>query len=106
MYVAPLKALVRERMRDWEERIERALGRRVVELTGDVHPDISALRDAAVIITSPEKWDCVSRAWRAREHVRRVRLIVFDEIHLLGIRAVTLVHITLSERALPLLDLM
>lgn len=35
VYIAPLKALVRERMEDWKERIEGRLGRRVVELTGE-----------------------------------------------------------------------
>ncbi len=84
VYIAPLKALVRERVADWRERIERRLGRRVVELTGDVHPDLRALRDAALIVTTPEKWDGVSRAWHERAYVQSVRLIVVDEIHLLG----------------------
>ena len=75
---------MRERVNDWRERIEHRLGRRVVELTGDVHPDLHALRQAAVIVTTPEKWDCVSRAWRTRPYVLNVRLIVIDEIHLLG----------------------
>ena len=33
------QALVRERVDDWKKRLEATLGRRVVELTGDVTPD-------------------------------------------------------------------
>lgn len=34
VYIAPLKALVRERMNDWRIRLEKKLGKKVVELTG------------------------------------------------------------------------
>ncbi|GLG93341.1 Putative activating signal cointegrator 1 complex subunit 3 B [Gryllus bimaculatus] len=84
VYIAPLKALVRERMMDWQERLERRLGRRVVELTGDVTPDAQAIARADVIVTTPEKWDGVSRSWQTRSYVRAVALVVIDEIHLLG----------------------
>jgi activating signal cointegrator complex subunit 3 len=40
VYIAPLKALVRERMIDWKVRFEEKLGKKVVELTGDVTPDM------------------------------------------------------------------
>ena len=39
------------------------LGKRVVELTGDVTPDVRAIQEASVIVTTPEKWDGVSRSW-------------------------------------------
>ena len=39
---------------------------------------------ANIIITTPEKWDGVSRSWQTRNFVRNVSLIVIDEIHLLG----------------------
>jgi activating signal cointegrator complex subunit 3 len=35
IYIAPLKALVRERMTDWGKGLCRALGKRLVELTGE-----------------------------------------------------------------------
>lgn len=57
----------------------------MVELTGDVTPDIAALERAAIIITTPEKWDGISRSWQSREYVRRVRAVIIDEIHLLGL---------------------
>jgi len=57
---------------------------RVVELTGDVSPDIRAIANADVIVTTPEKWDGISRSWQNRSYVRSVALLVIDEIHLLG----------------------
>ena len=83
VYVAPMKALVRERMKDWGVRLANVLGKKVVELTGDVS-DMGAVDGADVIVTTPEKWDGVSRSWRSRKYVQSVGLVVIDEIHLLG----------------------
>ena len=84
VYIAPLKALVRERMKDWKLRLENKLRKKVVELTGDVTPDIHAIQSSDVIITTPEKWDGISRSWQTRSYVRSVVLLIIDEIHLLG----------------------
>ncbi|XP_071560788.1 activating signal cointegrator 1 complex subunit 3 [Temnothorax nylanderi] len=84
VYIAPMKALVRERINDWKIRLEERLGKRVVELTGDVSPDIKMIAGASVIVTTPEKWDGISRSWQTRSYVKKVALIVIDEIHLLG----------------------
>ncbi len=66
VYVAPLKALVRERVADWKKKLEGVLGKTVVELTGDTSPDIRAIERADVIVTTPEKWDGISRSWQNR----------------------------------------
>ena len=84
VYIAPLKALVAERLRDWQRKLGQGLGRRVVELTGDVTPDARALRESDVIITTPEKWDGITRGWRTRNYARSVGLVIIDEVHLLG----------------------
>jgi activating signal cointegrator complex subunit 3 len=85
IYVAPLKALAKERIIDWKKRLEKGLlGKVVLELTGDVTPDIKALKKADVLITTPEKWDGISRNWQHRSYVQQVALVVIDEIHLLG----------------------
>lgn len=84
VYIAPLKALVRERIQDWRVRLEERLHKRVAELTGDVTPDFRAITSADVIVTTPEKWDGISRSWHTRGYVKQVALIVIDEIHLLG----------------------
>jgi len=57
---------------------------RVVELTGDVTPDMRAVNQAALIVTTPEKWDGISRSWQTRNYVKDVAVLIIDEIHLLG----------------------
>ncbi|KOB52117.1 Uncharacterized protein OBRU01_26493, partial [Operophtera brumata] len=41
-------------------------------------------KNSHIIVTTPEKWDGISRSWQTRNYVRDVALIVIDEIHLLG----------------------
>ena len=84
VYIAPMKALVRERVQDWRKCLTRQMGLKLVELTGDNTPDTWTIRDADIIITTPEKWDGVSRSWQTRGYVRQVSLVIIDEIHLLG----------------------
>lgn len=84
VYIAPLKAIVRERMIDWKERLHKGLGKHIVELTGDSQSDVRMLARADVIVTTPEKWDGVSRAWAQRDYVKQVSCVIMDEIHLLG----------------------
>lgn len=43
-----------------------------------------AVANADLIVTTPEKWDGVSRSWQTRSYVKAVALLVIDEIHLLG----------------------
>lgn len=83
VYIAPLKALVSERVKDWSKKFA-GHEKLVVELTGDVTPDSRVLKKADIIITTPEKWDAVTRSWRRRNFVRDVGLVIMDEIHLLG----------------------
>ncbi|OJD39756.1 activating signal cointegrator 1 complex subunit 3 [Diplodia corticola] len=84
VYIAPMKALVRERVQDWGKRLTTQMGLKLVELTGDNTPDTRSIRDADIIITTPEKWDGISRSWQTRDYVRKVSLVIIDEIHLLG----------------------
>ncbi|KAF2937977.1 hypothetical protein DAI22_03g087400 [Oryza sativa Japonica Group] len=84
VYIAPLKAIVRERMNDWRQRLVTQLGKKMVEMTGDFTPDMMALLSADIIISTPEKWDGISRSWHSRSYVMKVGLMILDEIHLLG----------------------
>lgn len=84
VYIAPMKALVRERVDDWNARITKPLNRKLVELTGDNTPDAASIRSADIIITTPEKFDGISRNWQSRKFVQEVSLIIMDEIHLLA----------------------
>jgi activating signal cointegrator complex subunit 3 len=84
IYVAPLKALVRERIIAWEKTFVQLLGKNMVELTGDFTPDVKLLHSADIVVTTPEKWDGISRNWKKRSYVQQVGLVILDEIHLLG----------------------
>ena len=64
IYIAPLKALAKERIIDWKVRLGGEIMRKsVLELTGDFTPDLVALKEADLLITTPEKWDGISRNW-------------------------------------------
>lgn len=84
VYIAPMKALVRERVDDWRKKITPVTGDKVVELTGDSLPDPKDVRDATIVITTPEKFDGISRNWQTRKFVQEISLIIMDEIHLLA----------------------
>ncbi|CAI2184212.1 7508_t:CDS:2, partial [Funneliformis geosporum] len=85
VYIAPLKALVRERIDDWQARLTGPMKeKRLVDLTGDVTPDLRSIENADIIITTPEKWDGISRSWQHKSYVQIVSLVIIDEIHLLS----------------------
>lgn len=84
IYIAPMKALVKERIHDWRKKITPVTGDKVIELTGDSLPDPKDVRDASIIITTPEKFDGISRNWQTRKFVQDISLIIMDEIHLLA----------------------
>ncbi|KAF8377551.1 hypothetical protein HHK36_030933 [Tetracentron sinense] len=84
VYIAPMEALAQERYRDWERKFGKGLGLRVVELTGETATDLKLLEKGQVIISTPEKWDALSRRWKQRKHVQQVSLFIIDELHLIG----------------------
>lgn len=43
-----------------------------VEMTGDYTPDLMAILSADIIISTPEKWDGISRNWHSRAYVKKV----------------------------------
>ncbi|KAG8632236.1 DExH-box ATP-dependent RNA helicase DExH12 [Manihot esculenta] len=83
-YIAPLEAIAKERYRDWERKFGRGLGMRVVELTGETATDLKLLEKGQIIISTPEKWDALSRRWKQRKYVQQVSLFIIDELHLIG----------------------
>ncbi|KAF2310278.1 hypothetical protein GH714_007547 [Hevea brasiliensis] len=84
VYIAPLEAIAKERYRDWERKYGRGLGMRVVELTGETATDLKLLEKGQIIISTPEKWDALSRRWKQRKYVQLVSLFIIDELHLIG----------------------
>lgn len=65
------------------DRFQRAFNLRVTELTGDTLYS-SSLRDLAssdLILTTPEKWDSLSRTWRDHLFLMgSVGLLLIDEV--------------------------
>jgi pre-mRNA-splicing helicase BRR2 len=55
----------------------------VRELTGDIHLTKSQIEETQVIVTTPEKWDIITRKSGDRAYLELVKLIIIDEIHLL-----------------------
>jgi activating signal cointegrator complex subunit 3 len=88
VYIAPLKALARERLKEWQAKFgpSSPLNWKVLELSGDTHYDQSVLEKADILVCTPEKWDLISRGWRTtgRNYISRVALLIIDEVHLLG----------------------
>ncbi|EKG13359.1 Helicase [Macrophomina phaseolina MS6] len=84
IYQAPTKALCFERQRDWEKKF-KPLGLKVRELTGDTASEhMHDVQTADLIITTPEKWDSMTRRWRDHERlVQMVKLFLIDEVHIL-----------------------
>mmetsp|Transcript_18640 Transcript_18640/g.33689 ORF Transcript_18640/g.33689 Transcript_18640/m.33689 type:complete len:1614 (-) Transcript_18640:109-4950(-) len=82
VYVAPMKALVNEVCGSLRHRLQ-AFGVNVQELTGDIQLSKQQLKSTQVIVTTPEKWDIVTRKATDRSVHDKVRLLIIDEIHLL-----------------------
>lgn len=83
VYVAPLKALVQEQMREFQRRLTPTFGIIVNELTGDSRLTRQQLDETHIIVTTPEKWDIVTRKGSESLYLNLTRLIILDEIHLL-----------------------
>ncbi|KAJ6748412.1 DEXH-BOX ATP-DEPENDENT RNA HELICASE DEXH12-LIKE [Salix purpurea] len=84
VYIAPLEAIAKERYRDWERKFGQGLGMRVVKLTGETATDLKLLERGQVIISTPERWDALSRRWKLQKYVQQVSLFIIDELHLIG----------------------
>lgn len=84
VYMAPIKALCSQRFEDWNKKFG-PLGLSCKELTGDTEiDDFFEIQDANIIITTPEKWDSMTRKWRDNCLLQLVRLFLIDEMHHVG----------------------
>ncbi|KAM9283124.1 LOW QUALITY PROTEIN: putative ATP-dependent DNA helicase HFM1 [Morus bassanus] len=80
VYMAPIKALCSQRFDDWKVKFG-PIGLSCKELTGDtVMDDLFEIHHADIIITTPEKWDSMTRRWRDNSIVHLVRLFLIDEV--------------------------
>ncbi|TFY83832.1 hypothetical protein EWM64_g204 [Hericium alpestre] len=84
IYVAPMKALASEITRKLGKRLQW-LGIRVRELTGDMQLTKAEIAETQIIVTTPEKWDIVTRKPTGEgEIASTVKLLIIDEVHLLN----------------------
>lgn len=83
VYVAPMKALAAEVTDKLGKRLAW-LGIKCREYTGDMHLTKSEIVQTQIIVTTPEKWDVVTRKGTGdTELVQKVRLLIIDEVHML-----------------------
>ncbi|CAL1708451.1 unnamed protein product [Somion occarium] len=82
IYVAPMKALVQEMVGNFSSRLG-VFGVKVGELTGDAQMTKQQISETQIIVTTPEKWDVITRKSTDTSYTNLVRLIIVDEIHLL-----------------------
>ncbi|KAM1239237.1 hypothetical protein ACFX13_045693 [Malus domestica] len=87
IYIAPSKALVQEKVRDWNQKFG-SWGITCLELTGDNESyNIRNIQEADIILTTPEKFDAVTR-YRAKDggmsFFSDIALLLIDEVHLLN----------------------
>lgn len=84
IYVAPMKALASEIVRKLGKRL-KWLSIQVKELTGDMQLTKSEIAETQVIVTTPEKWDVVTRKPTGEgELASKLKLLIIDEVHLLN----------------------
>ncbi|OTA94187.1 hypothetical protein M434DRAFT_384303 [Hypoxylon sp. CO27-5] len=92
VYQAPTKALCSERARDWDKKFSY-MNLKCIELTGDTsQAQASRVGGASIIVTTPEKWDSITRKWSDhRKLLETIRLVLIDEVHMLkDVRGATL----------------
>ncbi|KAK4688426.1 hypothetical protein P7C73_g1686, partial [Tremellales sp. Uapishka_1] len=84
IYVAPMKALAAEITRKFGKRLAW-LNIKVRELTGDMQLTRQEIAETQIIVTTPEKWDVVTRKPTGEgELASKVQLLIIDEVHLLN----------------------
>ncbi|KAK9241329.1 Sec63 Brl domain-containing protein [Lipomyces kononenkoae] len=92
IYIAPTKSLCYERCQDWSARLA-VLGLKFGFLTGDTSAEeVATVKQADVIITTPEKWDSTTRRWKDCDRLMTLtKLVLIDEVHILkDLRGATL----------------
>ncbi|KAK0190876.1 Sec63-domain-containing protein [Armillaria mellea] len=82
--VAPMKALASEIVRKFSKRLQW-LSIQIRELTGDMQLTKAEIAQTQIIVTTPEKWDVVTRKPTGEgELASLLKLLIIDEVHLLN----------------------
>lgn len=80
----PCRVSVPQVFIDWHQKFQDILNKKVVLLTGETSTDLKLLGKGDIIVSTPDKWDILSRRWKQRKNVQNVSLFVVDEAHLIG----------------------
>ena len=83
VYVTPKEELAEIVRQDWDRRFG-SIGRKVVMLTGETATDLKLIAKGHIIISTPEKWDILSRRWKQRKNVQNINLFIVDDLHVIG----------------------
>ena len=85
IYIAPIKALCQQKFMEWSAKFKK-LNLNLLELTGDTEMSDFLIYDKAnIIVTTPEKWDSITRKWKDNTRlVTNISLLLIDEVHLLN----------------------
>ena len=78
-----MKALAAEVTGAFSRRLE-PLGIQVRELTGDTQLTKKEMEETHMIVTTPEKWDVITRKGGEVSVASSLRLLIIDEVHLLN----------------------
>lgn len=83
IYIAPMKSLATEQTDNFSTRL-KSIGIKTRELTGDMSMSEHEISQTHIIVTTPEKWDVVTRKSKGDiDLLSLVRLLIIDEVHLL-----------------------
>ena len=82
VYIAPMRALVGELQRSLSARL-RTYGILVTECTGEQRLSHRDLWRSHILVTTPEKWDVLTRRANERPLLRFLKIVIIDEIHVL-----------------------
>jgi pre-mRNA-splicing helicase BRR2 len=77
-----MKALVQEMVGNFTARLS-SYGIKVGELTGNSQMTKQQISETQIIVTTPEKWDVITRKSTDTSYTNLVRLLIINEIHLL-----------------------
>lgn len=80
VYISPLKALATEIVRKFTKKLSY-LGVKIKEFTGDMSLSKKEISETHLIVSTPEKWDVVTR--KSEDLNMMMSLLIIDEIHLL-----------------------
>lgn len=90
LYLAPLKAIVEEKYQDWQKRFGQ-YKLNCLALTGDTENEVceqfrlSNYSQVNILLATPEKFDSLIRTnSNSRQLLNMLRLVMIDEIHMLG----------------------